>query len=89
MGVWACLAPWSHCAMPTNVVSNCIWLYTIHRTDQPYKQIWAHPLPNGYPLWQLEEGQPYLKKKNKYNKLNVRINILDESYFYTMMVLQL
>jgi hypothetical protein len=26
----------------------------------PAKQVWAHPLLNGHPLWQLEEGQPYL-----------------------------
>jgi hypothetical protein len=28
-------------------------------------------------------------QKNKYNKLNVIINILNEGYFYTMRVLQL
>jgi hypothetical protein len=28
-------------------------------------------------------------KKNKYNKPNVRINIISEGYFYTMKVLQL
>jgi hypothetical protein len=60
----------------------------MHRTHQPCKQIWAHTMPNG-PLWQSEKGQPHLKpKKNKYNRPNVRINILNEGYFYTMKVLQ-
>jgi hypothetical protein len=36
-------------------------------------------LPNAHPLWQLGEGQPHLKAK-KIIKLNVKINILDESY---------
>jgi hypothetical protein len=103
MGVWACQAPWSHCDVPTNVIPSYIWLYTMHCTHQLCKQIWAHPLPNGHPLWQLkkgqsylwqhllwqlEEGQPYLKPKKKYNKFNVRINIMDEGYSYTMRVLQ-
>jgi hypothetical protein len=88
MGIQACPIPWSHCGVPANAVPSCTWLYIMHYTHQPYKQIWAHPLPNGHPLWQSEEGQLHLKPENKYNKRNVRINILDESYFYTMKVLQ-
>jgi hypothetical protein len=33
--------------LPKNVVPSCTWLYKMHHTHQPYKQIWAHPLPNG------------------------------------------
>ncbi len=89
MGVWACPAPWSHCNVLVNAIPNYMWLYTMHCTHQPYKKIWAHPLPNGHPLWQLEEGQSYLKPKTQYNKPSVKINILNEGYFYTMRVLQL
>jgi len=43
------------------------------------KQIWAHPLPNAHPLWQLGEGQPHLKLKiKKRKKTNLRFNVLDE-----------
>jgi hypothetical protein len=52
----------------------------MHHTHQPYKQIWAHPLPNGHLLWQLKERQPHLKSKTKNKKPNVRLNILDEGY---------
>jgi hypothetical protein len=52
----------------------------MHYTHQPYKQIWAHPLPNGHLLWQLGEGQPHLKSKNKNKKPNVKLYILDEGY---------
>jgi len=48
----------------------------MHRTHQPCKQIWAHPLPIGHLLWQLEEGQPHLNFFIK--KPNFRLNILDE-----------
>ncbi len=44
--------------MPANVIPSCIWLYRMHHTHQPYKQIWACPLPNGHLLWQPGEGQP-------------------------------
>jgi len=53
----------------------------MHRSHQCFKQVWAHPLPNAHPLWQLGEQQPHLNfflKKNK--KPNVRSNILDEGY---------
>ncbi len=67
---------WSHYGMLVNVVPNCIWLYKMHCTHQPYKQIWAHPLPNGHLLWQLKERQPHFKPFYFfYNKPNVRINI--------------
>jgi hypothetical protein len=33
----------------------------MHYTHQLYKQIWAHPLPNGHFLGQLGEGKPHLK----------------------------
>jgi hypothetical protein len=52
----------------------------MHCTHQLCKQIWAHPLPNGHPLGQSEEGQPHLKSKNKNKKPNVKLNIMDESY---------
>jgi hypothetical protein len=68
MGIWACPIPWSHCGAPTNVVSSYIWMYKMHHTRQPYKQIWAHPLPNGHPLWQSKEKQPHLKFKIKFFK---------------------
>jgi hypothetical protein len=52
----------------------------MHHTHHPYKQIWAHPLPNGHLLLQLKEGQPHLKSKNKNKKPNVKFNILNEGY---------
>jgi len=64
-GVRACSAPRSHCGMPANAILSCTWLYTMHHTHQPYIQIWAHPLPNGHLVWQLEEGQPHLKPKKQ------------------------
>jgi hypothetical protein len=37
----------------------------------------------------LREGNHMWNQKNKYNKPNVKINILNEGYFYMMRVLQL
>jgi hypothetical protein len=49
----------------------------MHHIHQPYKQIWAHPLPNGHLVGKPKEGQPHLKSKTK----NLMwINILDEGY---------
>jgi len=54
----------------------------MHHTHQPYKQIWAHPLPNGHLLWQLwgGGGQPTTFEKKRKKKLKVRLNIMDEGY---------
>jgi hypothetical protein len=55
-----CLPEWSHCGVPTNVIPSCTWLYLMHCTHQPCKQIWDCPLPNGHLVWQLKEGHPRL-----------------------------
>jgi hypothetical protein len=53
----------------------------MHRTHQCYKKIWAQPLPNAHPVWQLEEWATTSEtKKNKNIKPNVKINIMDEGY---------
>ncbi len=76
----------------------------MHCTHQLYKQIWAHPCPMDtlygnykkgnhiygdtfYGNWR--RGNHIWNQKNKYNKPNVRINIINEGYFYTMKILQL
>jgi len=52
----------------------------MHRTHQPYKQIWAHPLPNGHSLRQLGEGATTFEFLKKNQETYVKINILDEGY---------
>jgi len=80
MGIQACSTPWSHCGVLVNAIPSGTWPYRMHRTHHPYKQIWAHSLPNGHLPLQLGEGQPHMKSKNKKKKPNVRFNILDEGY---------
>jgi hypothetical protein len=47
----------------------------MHHTHQIYKQIWAHPLPNGHLLWQSGEGQPHLKPKKQKQELTLWMKV--------------
>jgi len=65
--------------MFANVAPSCVWPYRMHCTHQPYKQIWAHPLPKWTPSMVIGGGattSEIFKKK----KPNVKLNIMDEGY---------
>ncbi len=75
----------------------------MHRTHQPCKTSLGTSLAQWTPSMAIGGGatifiatrfmatrrrQPHLKPNKKYNKPNVKINIINEGYLYTMGVLQ-
>jgi len=80
MGVWACLAPWSHCGMLANVIPMIVLGHI--GCIAPIKlasKFWPIPCPmDTFEGNQRRANHIWNLKKKK--KPNVRLNIMDEGY---------